>query len=276
MADWIKPWKYCMHIKWMPLVELVECVCVCCMFFFAFVCSLPGCRAVSQDCCKFCSILLVLWTLTYATHVTVEVRVCVCECLCHGWWEERKREKEQRTENIYIYRWLKYTKLKYHSRESVVVAARALNSRPGTKSTKTLWLAFVCSFCTYFAAAAACSFRTILSVWYTRSIKFEMHVNFGWLMTVSEPAYFALAWLGVILCLFTTITSNELPDFQMHFLNLTHLKSIRYNCLLIFKRKKRIHFQKWGSHAKWSVSHKVAHRETCRLVGFSLFKYEQK
>lgn len=102
MADWIKPWKYCMHIKWMPLVELVECVCVLCVFFFAFVCSLLGCRAVSQDCCKFCSILLVLWTLTYATHVTVEVRVCVCECLCHGWWEERKREKEQRTENIYI------------------------------------------------------------------------------------------------------------------------------------------------------------------------------
>lgn len=45
MADWIKPWKYCMHIKWMPLVELVECVCVLCVFFCfcLFIAWLPCC-----------------------------------------------------------------------------------------------------------------------------------------------------------------------------------------------------------------------------------------
>lgn len=38
MVDWIKPWKYCMHLKWMPLVESVVVdvrICVCICFFYS-------------------------------------------------------------------------------------------------------------------------------------------------------------------------------------------------------------------------------------------------
>lgn len=139
----------------------------------------------------------------------------------------------------------------------------------------------VCSsFCTLFFCRCCCwcSFQTtFICMCKNTKHKVRNACEFGMLVDDREWAriYFVLAWLGVILCIFTTISSNEFAENCRNAwfsFNSTHLKPIHYNCLLT-----TIHNRISNSFSKRSVHtqneaylYKVAHRETCRMVGFSL------
>lgn len=107
---------------------------------------------------------------------------------------------------------------------SVVMTARAHIFASRHDQINQELIAFVCSFCTYnhlFVLASVryrfplfLSFKTYFICMYRENIKFEC--IWIWLVDDRECArILKSAWLGVILCLFTTITNNELPIFYM-------------------------------------------------------------
>lgn len=233
----------------MPLVELVvsmyECVY---LFFFSLFIALAAVLflkiALSTQILQY---ILLVWTLTY---------VCICGSQWCAWvcaacacvMVDEKYEKERKClrikkKRISLSR-IRQTKISFERERMCVVCrcsrSRSLSySRPGKHQINQVF-GCVCMQLLYLQpfffrlvfSVSASLLKTILSVciyidrereretrYYTytdKSNKVRMHVNsVGWWPWVSP--HIALAWLGVILCLFTTITCNELPIFNEWF-----------------------------------------------------------